>query len=91
MVPTLVTIAYIVGTYAVVFGLGSIQATSGLALPALGVSFVLGILAWLMLRESRPALANAFKFGVILAIVVPLAIGLVALGACLLLSAGVNR
>lgn len=90
LVPVVVAIAYVVGTYALTFALAAIPETSGLALVATGVSFALGILAWLGLRETRPDLANAFKIGVIVAFVVPLVIGFVALGVCLVLVTGMG-
>ena len=91
VVPGLITVAYIVGTYAVVFVLAAMSATSWLAVPSLGLSLVVGILVWLMLRESRPDLANAFKIGVILAIVLPLVLALVALGICVVALVGYSR
>jgi hypothetical protein len=40
------------------------------------------------LRGSRPRIADAFRIGVVIAIVVPLAIGVVALGVCLVVTTG---
>lgn len=91
LVPGLITIAYIVGTYALVFVLAAMEETNWLAVPALGLSLVVGILVWLSLRESRPDLANAFKIGVILAIVLPLVLALVALGICVVALVGYGR
>jgi hypothetical protein len=90
LVPPLITIAYFLGTYAIAAVIALIPQTSGLAAPVLGALLALGILAWLMFRESRPAVANAFKIGVILAIVVPLVLALAALGVCLVLLAGLG-
>ena len=90
MVPVLVTIGYVVGTYGLTWVLLVMPETTNLALPFLGLAFVLGILAWLMLRDSRPALATAFKYGVVIGVVAPLVIGLVALGLCIVLIAGMG-
>lgn len=90
VVPVLVTIGYVVGTYGLTWVLLVMPETTNLALPFLGLAFVLGILAWLMLRDSRPALATAFKYGVVIGVVAPLVIGLVALGLCIVLIAGMG-
>lgn len=89
--PALVTIGFVVGTYVVVFVLGVIPDTSGLAAPAAILALVLGILGWIRLRDTRPAVANAFRVGVIIAIVIPVVIMLVALGVCVVAIVGLGR
>ena len=86
--PAIVAIAYVVGTYALTFAVGAIPETSGLAIIVLAAALVVGVAAWLGLRGSRPRIADAFRIGVVIAIVVPLAIGVVALGVCLVVTTG---
>jgi hypothetical protein len=90
LVPGLVAIAFLVGTYGVSGVLAAIPQTSGLGVVAFGLSLVLGILAWLRFRDTRPDLANAFKIGVVLVIVLPVVIGLVALGVCIVALSGMR-
>jgi hypothetical protein len=40
------------------------------------------------MRESRPALASALKFGVIIAVVLPVVLTLAVIGLCFVLAAG---
>lgn len=77
-----IVIGYFVGVFVVASILSFIAETSLLALPAMGLGLVLAVLASVMLRDTRPALADAFKIGVIIVIVLPLVLGLVALGVC---------
>ena len=88
--PAIVVIAYVVGTYALTVAVGAIPETSGLAIIVLAAALVAGVAAWLGLRGSRPRIANAFRIGVVIAIVVPLAIGAVALGLCLVMTTGLR-
>jgi hypothetical protein len=87
-VSALVALVYVVGTYASVVALPSNPALSDLAVPAVAFWLVVGILGWLLLRESRPAVAIGLRNGVIVAIVLPLVIFLVVLGFCLVMLAG---
>lgn len=86
----LIVIAYFVGVFVVAFLLALIPETSILALPAIGLGLVLGVFAWLTLRDSNPPLADAFRLGVIILIVLPLALGLVAFGVCIVAIAGLG-
>ncbi len=86
--PALVTVGYLVATYGVTVLLGIIPETAGLAAPAALLALILGVLAWVRLRDTRPAVADAFRIGVIVAIVIPVVIMLVALGVCIVALAG---
>jgi hypothetical protein len=88
LVTVLLTIAFVVVTYGIALVLGAVPETSNLAFPAVGVMLVLGILGWLTMRESRPALASALKFGVIIAVVLPVVLTLAVIGLCFVLAAG---
>ena len=44
--------------------------------------------AWLTLRDSNPPLAEAFRIGVIILVVLPLVLALVGLGMCVVCSVG---
>ena len=81
-------IGYFVGVYVVAAILSSIPETSVLGLPAIGVGLLGAIFAWLTLRDSNPALAEAFRIAVIILIVLPVVLGLVALGVCVVLLVG---
>ena len=82
-VSALVAVGFIVVAVAGSAVLSSIYELSGLALPALGLWLVLGILGWLLLRESRPAVATGLRNGLIIVVVLPLVLFLIALGVCL--------
>lgn len=88
--PAIVAIAYVVSTYALTFAVAVIPETSGLAIVVLAAALVVGVAAWLGLRGSRPRIADAFRVGVVIAIVVPLAFGIVALGLCLVMTTGLR-
>ena len=90
LITVLGTIAYLVASYGLAGVLLASAETTNLALPVLGLALVFGIFAWLMLRDSRPALASAFKYGVIIAVVAPVVISLVVIGLCFVLVAGVG-
>lgn len=86
----LIVIGYFVGVFVVATLLAAIPETSILALPAIGLGLVLALLAWLTLRDSNPPLADAFRIGVIIVIVLPLVLSLVAFGVCLVAIAGLG-
>jgi hypothetical protein len=47
-----------------------------------------GVVAWALLREERPSLAQGIGCGVVLAIAIPLIVILVILGICLVAGSG---
>lgn len=77
-----IVIGYFVGVFVVAFLLALIPETSILALPAIGLGLVLAVYAWLTLRDSNPPLADAFRMGVIIVVVLPVVLSLVAFGVC---------
>lgn len=83
-----IVVGYFVAVFVVATLLAAIPETNILALPAIGVGLLLALFLWLTLRESNPHLAHAFRNGVIILIVVPLVLGLVAFGVCIVLVAG---
>lgn len=76
-------IGYFIGVFVVAFLLALIPETSILALPAIGLGLVLAVFAWLTLRDSNPPLADAFRIGVIILVVLPVVLSLVAFGVCM--------
>ncbi len=86
----LIVIGYFVGVFALASVLAAIPETSILALPAIGLGLVLGVLAWLTLRDSNPPLADAFRIGVIILVVLPLVLAVVAFGVCIVAIAGLG-
>jgi len=78
-----VALVYIAGTYIGTIGLASNATTNGLALPGVLAAIVGGILAWVALRESRPAVARGIGCGIVIAISLPVVMFLVILGFCL--------
>lgn len=78
-----IVIGYFVGVFAMASVLAAIPETSILALPAIGLGLVLGVFAWLTLRDSNPPLADAFRIGVIIVVVLPVVLSLVAFGVCM--------
>lgn len=85
-----IVIGYFVGVLVVASLLAAIPETSILALPAIGLGLVLGVFAWLTFRDSNPPLADAFRLGVIILIVLPVVLGLVAFGVCIVAIAGLG-
>jgi hypothetical protein len=83
-----IMIGYFVGVFAVASVLSAIPETSILGLPAIGVGLLGAVFAWLTLRDSNPALAEAFRIAVIVLIVVPVILMLVGLGVCVVLLVG---
>ena len=78
-----IVIAYFVGVFVVASVLSAIPETGVLGLPAIGAGLLLAVFLWLTLRESNPALAEAFKTGVIILVVLPVVLSLVAFGVCM--------
>jgi hypothetical protein len=87
-VPALVTIGYLVVSFGATAIAAAVPDTSGLAILVPAVALVAGIAAWLALRGTHPAIAQGLRMGVILAIVLPVVIGLVVLGVCLVVVLG---
>jgi hypothetical protein len=83
-----IVIGYFVGVFVVASILSSMVATSVLGLPAIGLGLLGAIFAWLTLRDSNPALAEAFRIAVIILVVLPAILALVALGVCVVLIVG---
>jgi hypothetical protein len=82
-VSAVVAIVYVAGIYLGAIGLGSNPRTIDLALPAFLAALLGGLLAWVALRESRPAIARGIVGGVVIAIGLPVVLFLVVLGVCL--------
>ncbi len=78
-----IVVAYFVGVFVLVAILSSIPETNLLSLPALGAGLLLAVFLWLTLRDSNPPLAHAFRNGVIVLVVLPVALSLVAFGLCI--------
>ena len=85
-VVALVAILYVVGLYGAIAIGGSIA--TDLTGVAVGVGLLGGIIAWALLREERPSLAQGIGCGVILAVAIPSIVLLVILGICLVASSG---
>ncbi len=83
-----IVIGYFVGVFVVATVLSAIPETSIMGLPAIGIGLLGAIFAWLTLRDSNPALAEAFRIAVIIIVVLPAVLALVALGVCVVLIAG---
>ena len=87
----LIAFGYFFGVFVVATLLSLFPDTSILALPAIGLGLALGVFAWLSLRDSNPPLAEAFRIGVIVLVVLPLVLGLVAFGVCMVALVGFAR
>lgn len=85
-----IVIGYFVGVFAVASMLAAIPETSILALPAIGAGLLGAVFGWLTLRDSNPPLAEAFRIGVIIVVVLPVVLTLVALGVCVVLIVGIR-
>jgi hypothetical protein len=81
-----VAIGYVVVLYLLITGAGALASdVSG----AIGLVALLGgVIAWALLREERPSLAQGIGCGVVLAIAIPLIVILVLLGICLVAGTG---
>ena len=84
----LIVVGYFVGVFVLAAILSSLNATSFLGLPVIGLGLLGAIFAWLTLRDSNPALAEAFRIAVIILVVLPVVLALVALGVCVVLLVG---
>ena len=82
-VSAVVAIVYVAGIYLGAIGLGSNPRTIDLALPAFLAALLGGLLAWVALRESRPAIARGIGCGIVIAIGLPVVLFLGLLGICL--------
>lgn len=85
-VVAVVAILYVVALY------GAISIASSIAIDlngwAGGAGLLGGVIAWALLRDERPSLAQGIGCGVVLAVVIPLIIILVILGICLVAGSG---
>ena len=82
-VSAVVAIVYVAGIYLGAIGLGSNPRTIDLALPAFLAALLGGLLVWVALRDSRPAVARGVGFGIAIAIGLPVVLFLALLGICL--------
>ena len=81
-----VAIGYVVALYLLTSGAAAL---SGDASGAVGLVGLLGgVIAWALLREERPSLAQGIGCGVVLAIAIPLVVILIILGICLVAGTG---
>jgi hypothetical protein len=81
-----VAILYVIALYgAAAIGDSVVQSLSGVGV---GVGLLGGVIAWALLREERPSLAQGIGCGVVLAVMIPLIILLVVLGICLVAGSG---
>ena len=78
-----VAILFVIGIYVGAIGLASNSTTNGLALPAFLLALLGGLLAWVALRESNPAIARGIGWGIVIAIGLPVVLFLGILGICL--------
>lgn len=85
-VVAVVAILYVVALY------GAIAVASSVAIDlngwAGGLGLLGGVIAWSLLREERPSLAQGIGCGVVLAIAIPVIVLLVILGICLVAGSG---
>lgn len=81
--PVLGAIAFVIVIYVVVFIAALVPDLSQSALLVLGGILLGGIAGSIILRATRPQLARALGLGVVLAVVIPLVIGLVVAGVCI--------
>jgi hypothetical protein len=82
-VSALVAIVYVAGLYLGAIGLGSNPRTMDLALPAVLVALLGGLLIWVATRESNPAIARGIGCGIVIAILLPVVLFLTIIGMCL--------
>jgi hypothetical protein len=75
-----VAIGYVIGLYFVISGAASISSDLSGSVGLVGL--LGGIVAWAMLRNSRPSLAQGIGCGVVLAIVIPIVAIVVIIGIC---------
>ena len=81
-----VAIGYVVGLYFLVSTTASMS--SNLSGSAGLVGLLGGVIAWFLLRDERPSLAQGIGCGVILAVTIPIVAILVILGICLVAGGG---
>jgi hypothetical protein len=82
-----VAIAYVVALYALYSIIASLMSDISPFMVAIG-GLLAGVVAWALLREERPSLAQGIGCGVVLAIAIPLIVILVILGICLVAGSG---
>jgi hypothetical protein len=81
-----VAIGYVVGLYVLILGAGALASDASGAIGLVGL--LGGVIAWALLREERPSLAQGIGCGVVLAIAIPAIVLLVILGICLVAGTG---
>jgi hypothetical protein len=79
------TVGFVAGVALVPGLLASNPTTAPLVGPWLVVLVVGGVLGWMLLKHSNPAVAQGLGCGLLIAVVVPIVLFLVLLGACLAL------
>jgi hypothetical protein len=81
-----VAILYVIALY------GAIAIASSIAIDlnavAGGAGLLAGVVAWALLRDERPSLAQGIGCGVVLAVAIPVIVVLVILGICLVAGSG---
>jgi hypothetical protein len=81
-----VAIGYVIGLYLLI---SSAAALSSDVSGAVGLVGLLGgVIAWALLRQERPSLAQGIGCGVVLAVAIPVIVLLVILGICLVAGTG---
>jgi hypothetical protein len=81
-----VAVAYIVVLYLLISAAAAVSSDASGAIGLVGL--LGGVIAWALLREERPSLAQGIGCGVVLAIAIPLIVILVILGICLVAGTG---
>jgi hypothetical protein len=81
-----VAIGYIVALYLLTAAASALSSDASGAVGLVGL--LGGVIAWALLREERPSLAQGIGCGVVLAIAIPLVVILVILGICLVAGTG---
>jgi hypothetical protein len=78
-----IAVLYVAGTWFGGLGLASNPTTDEFAVPALVAALVGGVLVWLALRQSAPAVSRGVGWGVVVALVLPVIVYLAIVGICL--------
>ena len=81
-----VAIAYVVGLYFLVSTTASMSSNLSGSVGLVGL--LGGVIAWFLLRDERPSLAQGIGCGVVLAVMIPIVAFLVILGICLVAGGG---
>jgi hypothetical protein len=81
-----VAIGYVVGLYFLVSTTASMSSNLSGSVGLVGL--LGGVIAWFLVRDERPSLAQGIGCGVILAVMIPIIAFLVILGICLVAGGG---